>query len=313
MTKVLITGGLGFIGSSIAKKCIELDYDVTIISRNKNKLYNIRSIEDKVNLIIKDIKDITTEVEQQDIIFHCASTVDNYNIQTDPYLDVNVNIIGTISLLEACKKYNPFVKIVYTSTFFVNGNPEYLPVNYKQKEEPLGLYGSTKLCTEHILKTYMRVYDLKIVIARLSNVFGIGEQSDNNKKAAFNRMINLAVNNEPIKLYDNGKITRDYIYVDDVVDALLLLSQKGIIGNVYYVGNGIGKTLKELVDIICKEAKTNNVEIIESPKFHKQVGIDSFVCDIEPLKELGWNSKITVEEGIKRVVEQYRTEAVNRY
>jgi len=306
---VLITGGLGFIGSNLSEFYYRNGDNVTILSRTSTKQYNIRPFKDNVTFIQKDIRDISEDdVKDKDVIFHCASTVDNYNILTDPYLDVNVNCIGTIALLEACRKVNKEVPIVYTSTFFVNGNPPSLPVTASMKPEPLGVYGATKLAAEHILKTYQKVYGLKPIIARLSNVFGLKEQENNNKKAAFNRMIYTAINNGTIKLYDNGKITRDYIYIDDVVSALDVLSKKGESGKIYYVGTGKGHTFREMVDIILEEAASGNVEVIPPPVFHSNVGIDDFVCDVQDLKALGWEQKVSLREGIKKIVEQYKLE-----
>ena len=306
---ILITGGLGFIGSNISEYYVNNGDTVTILSRSDTKAHNIRSLRDRLHFIQKDIQDISEDdVKDFDIVYHCASTVDNYNIHTDPYLDVNVNCKGTIALLEACRKSNPTIKIVYTSTFFVNGNPPSLPVTADMKPEPLGIYGATKLAAEHILKTYQSVYGLKPVIARLSNVFGLKEQQNNNKKAAFNRMIYMAVHDETIKLYDNGKITRDYIYVDDVVNALDILAKKGEVGKIYYIGTGNGHTFREMVDIILEEAGSGKVEIVPPPQFHKAVGIDDFVCDVSDLKSLGWEQKISLREGIRKVVNQYKLE-----
>jgi nucleoside-diphosphate-sugar epimerase len=174
--KILITGGLGFIGSTLAKKCVDLGYDVTIITRTFDKINNVESILEEITILKRtDITTISSEVIGFDVIFHCASTVDNYNIFDNPYLDANTNINGTIALLEACRVHNPNVKVIFTSTFFVNGNPPEMPVTPDMKPEPLGLYGATKLCAEHILKTYNRVFDIDIRIARLSNVFGLRE------------------------------------------------------------------------------------------------------------------------------------------
>jgi UDP-glucose 4-epimerase len=307
--EVLITGGLGFIGSNLAEYYVNNGDNVTILSRSDTKHYNIRPFKDKVSFIQKDIREISEEdVIDKDVIFHCASTVDNYNILSDPYLDININCIGTIALLEACRKVNKDAKIVYTSTFFVNGNPPNLPVTTDMKPEPLGVYGASKLAAEHILKTYQKVFGLKPIIARLSNVFGLKEQDNNNKKAAFNRMIYMAVHNETIKLYDNGKIIRDYIYIDDVVSALDTLYKKGEVGKVYYVGTGKGHTFREMVDIILEEANWGNVEVVPPPAFHSNVGIDDFICDVQDLKDLGWKQKVSLRDGIRKVVTQYKLE-----
>jgi len=301
---ILITGGFGFIGSNIANRYIEYGHNVTILSKTNRKKDNI--IYNNYNLILKDIKDIVhDDLLHIDLIFHCASTVDNYNILSDPYLDANVNIIGTIALLEAAKNTN--IRIIYTSTFFVTGNSNELPANNNTNVEPLALYGATKLCAEHILKTYNRVYNVDIVIARLSNVFGNGEVSNNNKKAALNRMIYIATHNlDVINLYDNGKIYRDYIFISDVIDALITLSTHGENNKVYYIGRGEAVQFRKIIDLIIKHTNFSNIKTINPPKFHKQVGIDNFYCNISDLKKLGWSPKVSLEDGIIKTIKGYK-------
>jgi nucleoside-diphosphate-sugar epimerase len=306
--KILITGGLGFVGSNLAKKLLDEGNDITLLTRSKTKIGNILKFENNVKIIQKDIRNISKkDVKNMDCIYHCASTVDNYNIQKNPFLDTNVNVLGTNKLLEVCRQGNPKVKIVYVSTFFVQGFPEDLPVSVNQKPEPLGLYGASKLCAEHYCKTYNRVFDMNVKIARLSNVFGIGDQHLNNKKSAFNRMIFLATEGkDPIKLYDNGKIRRDFIYIDDVVDALITIMNKGKNSDVYYVGRGEGIKMRKLVNMILKSAPQGKVDVVEPPKFHNQVGMDDFWCDVYELKQLGWKPKVALQTGINKTVENYR-------
>ena len=172
---VLITGGLGFVGSNLAHKCVKEGYEVSIISRSDSKIKNIRGIENKVNLSIKDIKKINKgDVIGKDIIFHCASTNNNYNIHGNPFLDEEINCKGTLYLLEACRKYNPNLKIFYASTFFVNGkinqDPLMSPVNSSTETNPTGLYGATRLAGENFCKIYNNVFDMNCFIARFSNV-----------------------------------------------------------------------------------------------------------------------------------------------
>ena len=299
MKHILITGGTGFIGWKLYNSLIKDNY-VVVLSKSK------KQDREPFVLINKDINDISEiDLIGIDEVYHLASTVDNYNIQTDPYLDVNVNINGTIALLEACRKVNSNIPIVYVSTFFVHGNPTILPATPNEKPEPLGLYGSTKLCAEHICKTYNRVYNMNIKIVRLSNVYGVGDQYQNNKKSAFSRMIYLAYKNEPINLYDGGVIRRDYIYVDDVVSALKTVMELGSNSEIYYIGNGIGVRFIDLVNTIVRIVG-GSVKNIPSPVFHKQVGIDDFWCDITPLKLLGWKPKINIEYGIKLTADDIR-------
>ncbi|MFA5173823.1 MAG: NAD-dependent epimerase/dehydratase family protein [Candidatus Pacearchaeota archaeon] len=306
--KILITGGLGFIGSGIARKNVEIGNEVTILTRSLSKINNIADIHNRVNLSVRDIREIQKEdVEDKDYIFHLAGTVDNYAIKEgQPYKDININCAGTIALLEAMREYNPQAKLMFASTFFVNGNVDKLPVNAESPCHPLGLYPTTRLAAENFCQVYNNVFDIPFLIARFTNVFGPPERGDNNKKAGFNFMINQAVKGEELKVYNNGDFYRDYIYVDDVVDGCQTLAEKGEIGHIYYVGRGEFVKFKKLIDIIGQQIPGLKTTPIVPPKFHKNVGITDFVCDNTPLKNLGWSPKVSLEEGIKRTIEFYR-------
>jgi len=306
MKRILITGGLGFVGSNLAEKCVGLGYDVTILSRSDSKIGNIKHIKDKVKLIILDIRDIDKEVKGFDIIFHLASTTDNYHILDDPYKDIEVNCHGTIALLEACRKHNPGALILFASTFFVNGNPDKLPVTPESPCNPLGLYGATRLAGEHFCRAYNRIFDLKVIIVRFTNLFGVKEQADNKKKAGFNYLIGLAIKGEEIPLYNNGDFIRDYIYIDDAITGCLTAAEKGKIGEIYYIGRGEHTKFRELIDIVIKEAGGGKVKPVDPPDFHNRIGIKDFVCDNTPLKELGWKPEVSLKEGIKRTIKHYR-------
>ena len=313
--RILVTGGLGFIGSALVRHFFEKGYEVTILTRNTEKAFRVRDIADGVTFAVKSICSINEkDVDGYDYVFHCASTVDNYNILDAPYADAEVNVIGTTALLEAIRKSKVRPTLVYTSSFFVNGNPEALPVTEHMKENPLGTYGATKLAAEHCIKAYARVFGIKAKIARLSNVFGIGEQVHNNKKAAFNRMVWLAVSDQAIKLYDNGRVKRDYIYIDDVVSALEAIAYQGeeCTDKLYCVGRGEGVALRTMVDMILRHTRPfGRVEIVEPPKFHKDVGIGDFWYDISDTRALGWAPEVCIEEGIRRVAERYLIEVLH--
>lgn len=304
--KVLITGGLGLIGSKLAEKCVFSGDSVTILSKSLKRIRNIRGLENKIELHLKDINEINPlDVKDKDFIFHFASTVDNYNIYDQPYLDVDVNCHGTISLLEACRKSNPKARIVYPSTFFVNGNIE-LPATPESPCEPLGVYPATKLAAEHFCKIYNRVFEMNAVIARFTNVFGENEENNNKKKAAFNYLMGLALKDKEIPLYDAGNFYRDYIFVDDVADACKVIAEKGETGEVYYVGNGKAQIFRELIEIVIEEAGSGTIKNIEPPEFHNRVGIKDYYCDNNPLRQLGWRPKVSVREGIRRTIQHYK-------
>jgi len=305
---ILITGGLGFIGSNLTKNLVQKKNQITIISRSNKRLENIEEIKNKVKIIYKDIQEIGEEVRNKDYIFHLASTVDNYNIQTDPYLDIDVNCNGTIALLEACKKYNPSVKIIYGSTFFVNGNLNKLPATPESPCNPLGLYPTTKLAAENFCKIYNQTFDMNTTIARFTNVFGVPEEGNNKKKAALNYLLNLAVQDKEIPVYGDGNFIRDYIYVDDVISGLLKIADKGKKGDIYYVGRGEKTKFIDLIKMALEESGTGKIKYVSPPDFHNRVGINDYFCDNGPLKKLGWEPKISIREGIKKTIEYYKNE-----
>src|SRR3989344_673498 len=306
---ILITGGMGFIGSHLAKRYVENGENVSLLSKSTSKIRNISGVNDKINLIIKDIREISeSDVANKDYIFHFAGTVDNYAIKEDqPFKDIEINCNGTIALLEACKNYNSKARIIFGSTFFVNGNVDKLPVNENSTCNPLGLYPATRLAGEHFCHIYNHVFDLDSVITRFTNVFGPFEQGDNKRKAGFNFMINQAVKGEEIQLYNNGNFIRDYIYVDDVIDACVTIAEKGERDKIYYVGRGEFTKFKTLIEIIKKQIPDLEVKPVDPPEFHKSVGIVDFVCDNSKLKSLGWTPKISLEEGIRRTIEYYHS------
>ena len=310
---ILITGGLGFIGSHLAKKYVSQGHNVSILSRSDTKLKNISGIESKVNLKIKDVRDIdSSDVVGKDYVFHFAGSVDNYSLKADnpdrnPYLDIDRNCTATISLLETLKDFNPSARLIFASTFFVNGELglEHLPATPQSSCNPLGLYPATKLCAEHFCHVYHNNFGLDVIIPRFTNVFGPFELGDSSRKAGFNFMINQAVRGEILNLYDNGDFYRDYIYVDDVVDACMTLADKGVSDTVYYIGRGEPVKFKELIDIVEKILPDTKILPIEPPEFHKKVGITDFVSDTSPLNSLGWSPKVSLKDGIKRTIDYY--------
>jgi UDP-glucose 4-epimerase len=307
---ILITGGLGFIGSNLAHECVLRGHEVTLLTQTLSKSGNIKSISEKVKIVEKDIREISgDDVQNKDYIFHCSSTSDNYNIHDNPNLDVDVNCSGTVALLEACRHSNPSARIIYPSTFFVNGNLEELPASPDSPTNPMGLYPATRLAGEHFCNIYNSVFGLDSVVARFTNVFGIREQRGNKKKAAFNWLIQLAMDDQEIPLYQNGDFIRDYIYVSDVVDACLTIAERGKAGEVYYVGRGEKNKFGDLISMVVEEAGGGKIKPVTPPEFHKNVGITDYWCDNKPLMALGWKPKVSLRDGIRRTIRYYGGEA----
>ena len=300
-----ITGGYGLIGSALANVT---DGSVTIFTRSDR--HKERITKKKVRVITKDLLDISKEdIKGQDIIYHCASTVDNYHILTDPFIDVETNIKGTIKLLEACKNLPKKPKIIFFSTFFVYGNiydRTKKPITEESRTEPLALYPATKLCAENIIKLYSRLYGIPYIICRLTNVYDEHEDYNNKKKGALNYMIMLAVKGEPLSVYKGGDFYRDYIYLDDVIDAVKFLERKNISNDTYLIGRGKPVLFKDMIDYICElTGRRSEINEIEPSEFHKVVGITNFVADTSKINKLGWESKIGYKEGLKRIIKAY--------
>lgn len=303
----LITGGYGLIGSALANS---LTGRVTILSHSEN--HKERLTGKNIKIILKDIADIQKmDIEGIDIIYHLASTVDNYNVLTNPYLDVETNINGTIRLLETCKDLKKKPKIVFLSTFFVYGN-EYdktkIPINEDSRTDPLAIYPATKLCTESIIKLYSRLYDIPYLICRLTNVYSENEDYNNKKKGGLNYMIMQAVRGESLSVYKGGNFLRDYIYLDDVISAIKFLEDKNIANNTYLIGFGKSVLFKAIIGYLHEiTGKKSEILELDPPEFHKAVGINNFAADISKIKKLGWQPKINYQEGVKKIVERYKS------
>lgn len=304
--RYLVTGGLGFIGSALVNR---LKGSVTVLSRSddgKERLTN-----KNVKILIKELGELAREdVEKCDVIYHFASTVDNYNILTDPYIDTETNIKGTIRLLELCKDMEKKPKIIYPSTFFVYGNEHdhtKEPMNEESKTDPLGVYPATKLCAESIIKLYSRLYAIPYLITRFTNVYGAGENFGNPKKAWLNFAIMRAVRGEDLTLYRDGNFYRDYIYVDDVVKALMFLERRTE-NQTFLVGFGKPVKFKDMIDYVLKHTggKSKIIEV-EPPPFHHAVGLTNFAADTSKINALGWRAEVDYTEGLRKVIDHYKS------
>lgn len=304
-TSYLITGGLGLIGSALANR---VTGDITIFSRSDK--YKNRIKQQDVKLIVKDLNAIEEkDVENIDVIYHCASTVDNYHVLDNPYIDIHTNIEGTIRLLQCCKSLPKKPKIIYLSTFFVYGNEydkTHIPINEDSKTDPLAIYPASKLCSESIIKLYSRLYEIPYIICRLTNVYAEEEAFTNKKKGALNYIIMQALKGEPLSIYNGGNFYRDYIFRDDVVDALTFLEQKTS-NESFLIGYGKPVLFKNIIQYIHEVTqKKSSITSIEPPAFHKAVGITNFVADISKITRLGWNPQIDYKQGIDRIVQVYK-------
>lgn len=310
MKSVLITGGLGFVGSNLAEDLVKDGYRLTLLSRSKNKLKNISGFEDKVDVEYGDVTDFKWLEEvvlktTPDVIFHFAGQLTSYESFEKPLYDNDVNSKSTIAILETIRKLKNPCRFILGSTFWVVGRPETLPVNEDTPTGPLNIYAANRLASENYCKIYNKVYDIDTVIMRLPNTFGAKEQHNNKKKAALNYLIYKGYKGENITIYDEGKFFRDYVYVSDVVSAAKAIMERGEPGELYFVGSGvktwyydIGKWVEEMTD--------GKVVYIKSPDYHKRINVGNIVIDNSKIKRLGWECKVPVKEGIRKVIDYYK-------
>ena len=220
MGKTMITGGLGFVGAYLVRSLNHQGTELTVISRSRNAHFDSISQLRGVRVVIKDLSELTEDdLDGVDRVYHLASTVHNYHIQTDPYVDVKTNVEGTIRLLEIARRLGR-PEVIFASSWFVYGRQDVLPVREDAHCRPLALYGATKLCAEHCLRSYGAVFGIPFKIVRLGNVIGPGDINASAQKGALLHLLRKIKASEPVALYYGGDFIRDYIYVEDAVRGL---------------------------------------------------------------------------------------------
>ncbi len=312
--KVLITGGLGFIGSNLAIKLVDLGAKVemvdALIADFGGNLFNIEPIKDKVRWIKGDIRDkkITDKmIKDKEIIFNLAGTLSHIDSMLDPLTDLEINCRAQLSLLESVRKLNPKVKIVFAGTRNQYGKAKYLPVDENHPQEPTDINGINNIAAEKYHLMYTSVYSVKTVSLRMTNTYGPRHQMKHPRQGVLNWFIRQIIDGEEVRLFGNGRQIRDVNYIDDVVEALLLVGQsiRGW-GEAY----NLGGTPVSLLDFVKKTIEVigkGKYSLQPMPKDRERIEIGDYVADWDKIKKTyGWRPKVTLEEGIRRTVEYYR-------
>lgn len=313
---VLITGGLGFIGSALAHELVKFGAIVTIldslIPEFGGNMHNIEGISSKVSLNISDMRDSTSLdvlVRDKDYIFHLAGQVSHGDSMRDPQTDLEVNCVSTMNLVESCRRYNPDVRLIYTSTRQVYGIPQSLPVSESHPVNPIDVNGINKLAGEYYHILYDKTYGLRSSVLRLTNTYGPRQQIRNNRQGFIGIFIRQALKGEMIKIFGDGNQIRDFNYIDDVVHALLSAAgNEKCYGNIYNLGSKKNYSLIQFVDIL-KEITGVEFETIPFPDDKKIIDIGDYYGDYSLFaKDTGWSPKVDLIEGITRTTDFY-----NRY
>ena len=313
--RVLILGGMGFLGSTTAHYLVNLGANVTIIDAmlpqyGGNKV-NINGIDDELEFIKGDIRDtelLIKNVVDKDFIINYAAQVSHTYSMVDPYLDIDINCIGNLNILEAVRKYNDEVKLIYIGTRSQIGRMKYDPIDEDHPEYPTDIYSANKSVAEKYYLIYSSSYDIPVVSLRITNVYGPRAQVKSPSYGVVNYFIRLAIEGKTINVYEPGSQKRDLLYVDDAVNAVLLSCiHDKISGEVFNVASGSTHSLLEIVQKIVGLSEKGNWQLVPWPKKSKNIEVGDVSINIRKISEiLNWQPLFTLEEGLKRTFSYYR-------
>lgn len=311
--RVLITGGMGFIGSNLAIRLVSEGADVTILDSMLDEYganaFNIQEIKDDICINFSDLRDehsLRYLVRRKDFIFNLAGQVSHQDSMTNPFMDMDVNVKAQLSLLETCRKYAPDAAIIYSSTRQIYGRPKYLPVDENHPLDPPDVNGINKLAAENYHRLYKKVYGLKTTCLRLTNTYGPRQLIKNARQGFIGWFVNRAVQGKTIQLFGTGEQVRDFNYVDDVVEAMCAAAlNASTYGNIYNL-SGEKATLKKVAEYLISFANKGNLEIVDFPEERKKIDIGDFYGDSAKFfRDTGWRPKIGLERGLKEMVDYY--------
>lgn len=313
--KVLITGGCGFIGSSLARRLISLGAKVTIVDSlipsYGGNLRNISDIRDQVWLNISDVRDSNAMaylIQGQDYLFNLAGQTSHIDSMADPYTDLDINAKAQLSILEVARQCNPKVRIVFASTRQLYGKPQYLPVDERHPIVPVDVNGINKLAGEGYHLLYNNVYGIKSVCLRLTNTYGPGMRVKDARQTFLGIWIKQILSGQSIQVYGDGKQLRDFNYVDDVVDAILLAASKDeAVGEIINLGASEVIGLADLANKMVEIYGAGQWGLLPFPAERKSIDIGDYYGDWKKANSiLGWNPKVGLSEGLKRSLDYYK-------
>ncbi len=312
--QVLITGGLGFIGSNLARWLVGVGAKVllvdSLVPEYGGNLFNIAGIEDKVRINISDVRDehsLRYLIRGQDYLFNLAGQTSHLDSMQDPYTDLEINCRAQLSILEACRKHNPEIRIVFASTRQIYGKPEYLPVDEKHLVRPVDVNGINKMAGEwyHIL--YNNVYGIPACALRMTNTYGPRMRVKDARQTFLGLWIRLVVEGKPFEVWEGNQL-RDFTYVDDAVDALLVAAaSEESDGQVFNLGGERVISVKDLADLLVQVNGGGDYAVRSFPPDHRRIDIGDYYAEFSSIRSvLGWEPKIALPEGLASTLSYYR-------
>lgn len=313
--RVLITGGLGFIGSSLAHELVEAGADIVLVDslvpEYGGNIANISGIEDSAHVNVSDVRDehsLRRLVERREIVFNLAGQTSHLDSMSDPFTDLEINSRAQLAILEACRQHNPGVTIVFASTRQIYGSPQYLPVDEQHPISPVDVNGINKTAGEWYHLLYGRVYGIRVAVLRLTNTYGPRMRVRDARQTFLGWWFRLILSGEELTIYGDGSQRRDFNYIDDVVRAFLLAAvREEASGRVYNLGSREVVSLRELAELLVDVNGSGSFRLVPFPEDRKAIDIGDYYADYSKIeRELGWSPQVGLAEGIARSLEYYR-------
>lgn len=314
--KVLITGGLGFIGSNLAHRCLELGARVTVYDcldpHSGGNLYNVHDIRGSIEIRHHDILDfdqISECIVDKDIVFNCAASTSHPFSMKDPWIDLDVNSRGAINMLEAVRRYNRDAKFVHVGTTTQFGRLLYQPADEKHPENPMDIYSANKCVSEKYVLIYANAHQMRATVVRLSNVFGPRASIHSSDFTFNNYFIGLALQGKAITVFKPGSQKRNVLYVDDAVSALILAAQSEKSNREVFLAVGDHHySVAEIAEVTVRCLGSGKVTYVEWPRERKVVEVGNAVISNEKIKAvLDWRPRLDLDGGLLKTRAYYES------
>ncbi len=311
----MITGGLGFIGSNLARQLVPLGADIllvdSLIPDYGGNLFNIDGIEDRVRVNVADVRQQSTMnylVRDREVIFNLAGQVSHIDSIRDPYSDLEINCRSQLTILEACRYNSPDAKVVYAGTRQVYGRPDSLPVDEKHLVKPTDVNGINKAAGEYYHLVYNNVFKVRACSLRLTNVYGPRQLIRHNRQGFIGWFIRRAIEDSVIQIYGDGSQLRDFVHVDDAADAFLRAgASEACNGEVFNVGGDEPVAHAALAALMIEVAGTGRIEYVAWPEEKKAIDIGDFYADSTKLRNTtGWRPTVPLRDGLRATIAYYR-------
>jgi UDP-glucose 4-epimerase len=312
--RALITGGLGFIGSNLARRLVASGVEVTLVDslvpEYGGNTFNIAGIEDKVVVNISDIRDrysMAYLVRDKDLLFNLAGQTSHMDAMADPYTDLEINCRAQLSILEACREVNPDIKTIFASTRQLYGQPQYLPVDEDHPLQPVDVNAINKLAGEQYHILYNNVYGIRTTVFRLTNTYGPRMRVKDARQTFLGIWIRCVTENTPFEVWGGSQL-RDFTYVDDVVEAMILAATNDSAdGKIFNLGGERSIDLRSLADLLATLSGTGRYDVREYPQERIAIDIGDYYADFSRAEScLGWTPSVPLAEGLMATLCFYR-------